>query len=291
MFRITTGLAVVAGLALGGAAPADTVFEFTKFTSPAGRFSVELPGKPKEETQKNSDGSPQYIFSVSKLPVAEYRIYYSDFEPKVVQGKDPGVLLKAFRDGASKGAKIDSEKELTLGDAKVPALDYRFARDKLFVRERAVLAGTRLYMLEITALGKDFLGSEDANRFFDSFAVTGQAPAAAPGQPAAAPTGPEIAGAYDCVGDQGDGKQYQGKVRITKEGDTYAVTWTFGTTQYTGLGIRDGDTLAVAIRSPTNPMYTGLVVYRIDKARKMAGRWSAVGYQGKVLTETLTPAK
>ena len=102
---------------------------------------------------------------------------------------------------------------------------------------------------------------------------------------------PDIVGAYKCVGDAGNGKQYEGKAKIAKDGDCYKVTWEIAAQRYTGLAIRDGDALSVAIHDDADDKYTGLIVYRLGKGGKLVGRWSTFGFKGMILTETLTPDK
>src|SRR3954471_1316360 len=89
---------------------------------------------------------------------------------------------------------------------------------------------------------------------------------------------PDPTGLYLCTGDAGDGKTYEGKVRVAKEGDSYTLKWQIGDKQrYTGIGIREGDTLSVAIRDDNDDNYTAIIVYRIQKGGKLAGRWTVVG--------------
>ena len=107
--------------------------------------------------------------------------------------------------------------------------------------------------------------------------------------PAAHAEGSDLAGAYKCLGDAGDGKQYEGKVEIAKLGDCYRVEWTIGAQRYHGIGMREGDVLSVAIRDDADDKYTGLIVYRIGKAGRLKGRWTTSGFKGETLTEMLTP--
>jgi hypothetical protein len=103
---------------------------------------------------------------------------------------------------------------------------------------------------------------------------------------------PDPSGLYLCVGDAGNGKTYEGKVRITQEGDSYTVKWQIGDRQrYTGVGIREGDTLSVAIRDDNDDNYTAVIVYRIQRGGKLSGRWTVVGFKGRTYVETLIPAK
>lgn len=102
---------------------------------------------------------------------------------------------------------------------------------------------------------------------------------------------PDLSGSYKCVGDAGNGKQYQGAVEVAKEGNCYRLTWDFGKDKYTGVGIPEGNTLSVAIRQEGNDGYTGVVVYKVQNGGKLVGRWTTFGSKGGIAGETLTPEK
>jgi hypothetical protein len=99
---------------------------------------------------------------------------------------------------------------------------------------------------------------------------------------------PDITGDYRCVGDAGGGKQYRGTVKVSKLAECYQLKWEINGTRYTGIGLREGDTLAVSIRQDGNDKYTGVLVYRVGKDGTLNGRWSAFGFDGLTYTETLT---
>jgi len=94
-----------------------------------------------------------------------------------------------------------------------------------------------------------------------------------------------ITGSYNCVGDTGGGRQYKGEVEISKEEGVYNLEWTVAGKTYRGIGLRDGDKLSV---SWVSAGIGGIVVYKIEKGGKLAGRWSQFGAKGAVLEETLT---
>jgi hypothetical protein len=100
-----------------------------------------------------------------------------------------------------------------------------------------------------------------------------------------------LEGNYTCVGRNADGGQYQGVVRITKQGDAWYLLWQIGAAgeeRHEGLGLVTGETLAVSWRVGTEG---GIVVYTIKRtgdAVRLEGKWSAFGSDGAVLDETLT---
>ena len=112
-------------------------------------------------------------------------------------------------------------------------------------------------------------------------------PAATPIAPTAAEADAPLAGTYDCQGVEPDGTPYHGVVQIVPNRGSYDVVWTFGTgQQYAGLGVVNGDVLAVSYFT-NRP---GVVAYRIEqtgKGPRLQGQWTVVG-AGQVFKETLT---
>jgi hypothetical protein len=105
--------------------------------------------------------------------------------------------------------------------------------------------------------------------------------AAAP--PAADPA--KIPGVYECRGMGADGRPYQGAVIIEPDGERFFVQWIVGAQRAAiGLGIRDGDMLAVSFYSADAG---GIVLYRIEGER-LVGHWSAPLTDGQLFEETLT---
>ena len=94
----------------------------------------------------------------------------------------------------------------------------------------------------------------------------------------------DITGTYNCVGDNAQGGQYKGTVKIAKEGDAYNLTWTIAGQTHHGLGIRTGDLLSCSWKVGEGG---GVVVYKIEK-NKLIGQWCEYGTKGKVLSELLT---
>jgi hypothetical protein len=96
-----------------------------------------------------------------------------------------------------------------------------------------------------------------------------------------------LVGTYECQGVEPDGTPYKGIVQIIPNDGTYEVVWTFATgQQYAGLGVVNGDVLAVSYFT-NRP---GVVAYKIEQAERgprLQGQWTMMG-AGKVFHETLT---
>jgi hypothetical protein len=119
-----------------------------------------------------------------------------------------------------------------------------------------------------------------------SLTTTSATAAPAPEAPTTDAKAP-LVGTYDCQGVEPDGTPYHGIVQIIPNQGTYDVIWIFGTgEQYSGLGVVNGDVLAVSYFT-NRP---GVVAYKIetgDKGPRLQGQWTVVG-AGKVFQETLT---
>jgi hypothetical protein len=95
-----------------------------------------------------------------------------------------------------------------------------------------------------------------------------------------------LTGTYDCQGVEPDGTPYQGVVQIVPNHGSYDVIWVFSSgQQYAGLGVVNGDVLAVSYFT-NRP---GVVAYKIEDGAtpRLQGQWTVVG-AGAVFRETLT---
>ena len=100
----------------------------------------------------------------------------------------------------------------------------------------------------------------------------------------------EISGYYTCKGQEAGGKTYSGVAVITKKADVYIVQWMIGSgSTFSGIGIRQGNTLAVSWAIPNERgMIRGVNMYRIETGPRLVGRWATVPGPGVLQSETLT---
>jgi hypothetical protein len=142
--------------------------EFKKFESPAGKFSVLLPGTPKESTK--SVPTP-----VGPLPILMYLTEVSrgrGFNIGVTT-LPPGTPFDY--NGAVNGAA--SNVKGTVASSNETTIDGKKGREGLIklpngqmLRMKIVVANDRAYQLQ--AIGDDaFVKSDDANKFFDSIKI------------------------------------------------------------------------------------------------------------------------
>jgi len=87
---------------------------------------------------------------------------------------------------------------------------------------------------------------------------------------------PEIAGSYNVVGTNPNGSPYKGTLEVIKHGDVYQFRWTAGG-QYDGVGVTNGNVVAVAFANGPDGKGCGVVDYAIAPDGTLAGRW---GYWG-----------
>ena len=144
------------------------------FAPKDGRFTVQMPGEPKEQTSKvNTPIGPidVHLFISAPDPKSAYMVGYSDYPEEVVKKSDSDKILDGARDGAVRNVKgtLESEKKITMDGH--PGRDYVISTEGFRGRERIYLVNARLY--QVMLLGsKEFVTGKDADKFLDSFKLT-----------------------------------------------------------------------------------------------------------------------
>ncbi len=100
------------------------------------------------------------------------------------------------------------------------------------------------------------------------------APAASSHVPA---TRANIAGKYAVTGTNPNGTSYRGALQVIEHGDVYQFHWSAGN-QYDGVGVVNGDVVAVSFAGGADGTGCGVVDYNIQSDGSLVGRW---GYWGK----------
>jgi len=85
-----------------------------------------------------------------------------------------------------------------------------------------------------------------------------------------------IAGKYNVVGSNPNGGVYRGTLEIIPHGEVYQFRWRAGN-QYDGVGVVNGDVVAVSFAAGANGRGCGVVDYGIRGDGSLTGRW---GYWG-----------
>jgi hypothetical protein len=160
--------------ALGTTALAADKPEYKQFASSEGRYKVLFPGGVKSETQELKTDLGTLKLTIDSVELDDDVVFCVTFidYPEELTKTDPPKRLDKIRDG-SKGAdgKVLSEKDVTVGPEKHPGREVLIQKPDVVIRNRIVLAGTRMYQVMIEG-SKAFVTSPDADRFFDSFQVT-----------------------------------------------------------------------------------------------------------------------
>ena len=121
---------------------------FRKFSSQAGRFTVEMPGQPFEQVEKGTTVVEHKFIVLAKDgdTLVKFSVGYFDMDPRAVQGKDPQLILVAGRAGFRKGSVISEDRKIVIGARRVPGREYIVKTPNgQYIRERLILDGKRVY--------------------------------------------------------------------------------------------------------------------------------------------------
>lgn len=144
------------------------------YKSSVGKFSVQLPSKPQEQSQDQTTdvGTIKLNMVIAEASDSGYFVGYADFPNKIANPADvqKGLAESVKGSVANLKGKIKSEKESLLGD--VPCRDFEAAgkvkTTDVLIKGRFCLDDNRLY--QVFALGaKDGLAVADVDRFINSF--------------------------------------------------------------------------------------------------------------------------
>jgi len=146
------------------------------YKSSVGKFSVEVPNKPQEQSQdqKTDVGTIKLNMVIAESNDSGYFVGYADFPNKI---DNPAAIQKGLADSvkgsvANLKGEIKSEKESLLGD--IPCRDFeaggKVQATDVLMKGRFCLADNRLY--QVFALGaKDKIAIADVDRFIGSFKI------------------------------------------------------------------------------------------------------------------------
>ena len=106
---------------------------------------------------------------------------------------------------------------------------------------------------------------------------TSSNPSSAPSNQPAPATHANIAGQYAITGTNPNNTMYRGALAVIEHGDVYQFHWNAGV-QYDGVGVVNGNVVAVAFANGNDGTGCGVVDYNIQGDGSLVGRW---GYWGK----------
>ena len=100
----------------------------------------------------------------------------------------------------------------------------------------------------------------------------------------------DIDGYYTCKGNEASGKTYTGVATIAKVNEIYVVSWNMGLSSFSGVGIRQGENLAVSwsITAEGGKQIKGVNFYKIKQGPRLIGVWATLPGNGLMRRESLT---
>ena len=155
-------LAVAVGLVL--AAGCGPKMDWKEFTGPDGKFTVLMPGTPKEQSQPAPVPGLTVKMYMVDLGSSAFAVSTTDLPPGTPFDYTAGVQ------GAIQGyqGKLLSSTDVTIGGSKGKAFEAEIAKPKGYVSGQMVVVNNRLYQL--IAIGSNARTSNpDVQKFFDSF--------------------------------------------------------------------------------------------------------------------------
>jgi hypothetical protein len=140
-----------------------------------GRFTIRFPGKPKSTTQTARSEIGDLEVSTATYATSDGNVFlvsYTDFPEEATKSEAQKTLFDGVREGLKgKDGKVLSEKEVKVGEDKLPGRDLEIEKGKQRIRFRAVLRDNRLYQIAVVG-SASFVAGKDAGRFFESFELT-----------------------------------------------------------------------------------------------------------------------
>lgn len=145
-----------------------------------GGFSIDMPGKATETTQSVNMPAGKIEFKLYSFSAKDntYLVSYNDYPADALKGQSTDKQLDAVRDGAVthlKG-KLAKEEKIMLGPNPGREVLIVAPEDGGFVRMRMYVVKNRLYQVILTETNNDksFVTGPDADKFFNSFKLTGK---------------------------------------------------------------------------------------------------------------------
>lgn len=133
--------------------------EFKTFTSEEGKFSAEFPGTPTREARTEAAGDIELNLVHYSVDNGDEAVSVSFIDyPETVSAQDPQVLLDSIAEGAASAADGTVEGAESSLVSKTPtmveghqAIDFEVDIQERELAARAVLVGTRMYLLQVVS--------------------------------------------------------------------------------------------------------------------------------------------
>lgn len=142
------------------------------YSPPGGGYKVVFPGKPKEASQTAKTKVGDLKVLTATYATAEGNVFLAsqtEFPADALAPDGLGTVYDGVRDGLKgKDGKVVSEKEVTVGDGRLPGREVLVDKGKQQTRFRVAVKGNRLYQVAAVGAGPFVTGAE-ATAFLDSF--------------------------------------------------------------------------------------------------------------------------
>ena len=164
-----TGLYLLIAIVLSGCG---REVGWREFRSEEGAFTIMMPGRPEEQSQKTATAFgtiESYVFLVEYQGVG-YLVNYADYPQELVQDSPEDVILDGVSLGvvAQSGGTLISTAAIRLGEYTGRELEINSPTGDSVLKVRIYLVGTRIFQLSVVSdLGVN--NSEDLAQFFNSF--------------------------------------------------------------------------------------------------------------------------
>ena len=99
----------------------------------------------------------------------------------------------------------------------------------------------------------------------------------------------DVAGDYTITGKNPSGQTYQGDMTIKKQDEVYQLSWNVGGSSFDGVGVRDGNLIAIGYGAGDNGKGCGAAIYKIGD-KMLEGKLGGWGIS-KVGTQTAIQLK
>lgn len=144
-------------------------------TSQEGRFSLLMPGAPKEQSQEVATpaGTIKMTMYVLEQGESAWFATFNDYPAEVIQKADAETLLNGARDGAigTVQGKLLAEKKIAIDTYPGRELEFEAQGGAFLARSRIYLVKERLYQIMILSPKAQGL-PKDTGKFLDSFKLT-----------------------------------------------------------------------------------------------------------------------
>lgn len=155
------GLGLMLALAATAGVAAQT---WSEYRPAGGRYRVEVPGIPKEDTAQVSVQGKNIPMKQATVELADaaYLVTYLDYPAEAVAGLTPQQALANTRDGSAKGHRLVSDRTLTVSGFVVEQ------KGNVILVIRSTFTGVRLYQAIVVTEGGG-VNRPLTRRFIDSF--------------------------------------------------------------------------------------------------------------------------